>query len=186
MTQAFNIRPPNRVDFVYTYACTHGPGGRLNNRTMSLEMFAYATKGIAHELGMAQELVLMALEKVEPQLNTGWPGEEPAVRMPVSSRLLCDLRERAAGEDEYVLEKQTTSPLVQHGVLATYASQLSQRDAEQAAYSMACHKGPVQSPRVSKTPEWGAYSSPDHRKLARRIVWPFEAGQQKRPTASPF
>ena len=27
----FNTKPPNRVDFVYTYAATNGPGGKRGN-----------------------------------------------------------------------------------------------------------------------------------------------------------
>ena len=27
----FNTKPPNRVDFVYTYAATNGPGGKKGN-----------------------------------------------------------------------------------------------------------------------------------------------------------
>ena len=47
LTKTFNIYPPNRVDFVYTYACVHGPGGSRNNKKLSLEQMAYACKGIA-------------------------------------------------------------------------------------------------------------------------------------------
>lgn len=57
MSPTFNIRPPNRVDFVFTYACVHGPGGHRGKKSMSLEAFAYSTKGIAHELGIAHEEV---------------------------------------------------------------------------------------------------------------------------------
>lgn len=168
-TAAFNTRPPNRVDFVYGYACVHGPGGRPNNKVMSLEMFAYATKGMAHELGCSHEAVLAALEGVEPLLKS--MSEAPP--MPVSSRLLQDLKEKASGEDQYMLEKQLTSPLVRRGVLASYEKSLSKRDAEQAALSLACHHGPPRSPRVRATPEWAAYDSPDlrPRHIARRLVW---------------
>ena len=172
-TAMFNIKPPNRVDFVYTYACVHGPGGYRNNKSMSLEQFAYATKGMAYEMGVEQEYVLAALEGVEPLLHTMAQDQPP---MPVSSRLLNDLRERASGEDQYVLEKLTTSPLVQGGVLATYASKMTARDAEQAALSMQAQRSTwgsgLRSPRVSETPEWAAYSSPDRRRVARRLMWP--------------
>ena len=100
---------------------------------MSLEAFAYSTKGIAHELGMAHAAVLEALEGVEPLLKSMSADEPP---MPVSSRLLLDLREKASGEDQYLLEKASgVSPLVRRGVLATYASGLTKRDAEQALVS---------------------------------------------------
>ena len=68
---------------------------------------------------------------------------------------------------------QVTSPLVRPGVLASYESGLSKRDAEQAALSMACMSGPVRTPRVHATPEWAAYDSPDlrPRHIARRLVW---------------
>ena len=138
---------------------------------MSLEAFAYSSKGIAHELGMAHAAVLEALEGVEPLLKSMSADEPP---MPVSSRLLLDLREKASGEDQYLLEKASgVSPLVRRGVLATYASGLTKRDAEQAALSMECMRGPPRSPRVTETPEWTAYDSPDlrPRHIARRLVW---------------
>lgn len=155
-TAAFNTRPPNRVDFVYTYACVHGPGGRIGNKTMSLEMFAYATKGIAHELGQAHEAVLASLETCEPILK---PMASDVPPMPVSHRVLMDLKERASGEDQYMLEKQATSPLVRRGVLKSYESGLSKRDAEQAAMSMESMPGRPRSARVKGTPEWGACAS---------------------------
>ena len=175
-TPTFNIKPPNRVDFVYTYACVHGPGGYRGNKFMSLEAFAYATRGIAHELGVEHEHVISALEGVEPLLNS----MSDAAPVPVSSRLLTDLRERASGEDQYLAEKQHTSPLVVSGVLATYSSLLSQRDAEQAALSMQSHRGPpTRSPRIGRTPEWSAYASPADRnesRIQRRLVWAVPGG----------
>ena len=193
-TAMFNIRPPNRVDFVYTYACVHGPGGHRNNKLMSLEAFAFATKGVAHETGMAHEAVLAALEDVEPLLHS--MSSDRASPMPVSSRLLIDLHERASGEDEYHVEKQLTSPIVRPGVLASYASRLSRRDAEQAALSMEGLHRMAQSPRSShttkraaalaasaiehnhmrsprqprETPEWTAYSEPSDRNAVRRMM----------------
>lgn len=47
----FNIKPPNRVDYVFTYACTNGQGGGKGNKTMSFEQFLFALKGIAKETG---------------------------------------------------------------------------------------------------------------------------------------
>ena len=69
MSPSFNIYPPNRVDFVYAYACVHGPGGSKGNKHMSLEQFAYATKGIAHETGQPHADVLRHLVSAEPTLT---------------------------------------------------------------------------------------------------------------------
>ena len=167
MSPTFNIRPPNRVDFVFTYACVHGPGGRKGKKDMSLEAFAYSTKGIAHETGRPHEEVLALLERAEPLLN---PTEGPQLRVSdVAKELLVS---KAAGEEEFLKGRQGTSPLVQGGVLATYSSYLSKRDAEQAALSAQSHLGPPsRTPRVKGTPEWGAYDSPDRRRIARRLVW---------------
>ena len=137
MTPAFNIAPPNRVDFVFTYACVHGPGGYRGNKTMSLDAFAYATRGIAHETGKPHEEVLAALEGSEPQLH---PTAEPSA--PVSSHVVNHPAARAAGEDEWLREAQHVSPLVRGGALRSYSSHMTKRDAEQMAYSLACHKGP--------------------------------------------
>ena len=168
MDATFNIRPPNRVDFVYTYACVQGPGGHRNNKTMSLEAFAFASKGVAHETGRPHEEVLRMLADAEPLLNA---TESPGI--PVSSQMRIDLSAKAVGEDEWTQERLGCSPLVQSGVLATYSSYLTKRDAEQAALSAASHHGPPsRTPRVLRTPEWGAYSSPDRRRIARRLAWP--------------
>ena len=113
------VRPPNRVDFVFTYACVHGPGGKKGNKSMSLEALAFASKGIAHETGRPHEEVLESLARSEPLLNA---AEMPGV--PVSVRLQMDLAARAIGEDMWHAERVNQSPLVQGGVLATYASQL--------------------------------------------------------------
>ena len=75
-TPSFNIRPPNRVDFVYTYACVHGPGGYRNNKVMSLEAFAYSTKGIAHELNRPHESVIAALEDCETPEDLAYTSSE--------------------------------------------------------------------------------------------------------------
>jgi len=48
----FNTKPPNRVDYVFTYACTNGEGGCKGNKKMSLPMLHFAVRGICHELGM--------------------------------------------------------------------------------------------------------------------------------------
>ena len=115
-TAEFNTRPPNRVDFVYGYACVHGPGGRVGNKVMSLEAFAYATKGIAHELQTSHEKVIEMLEGVEPLLKSMAEGQPP---MPVSSRLLIDLKEKASGEDQYFVEKQVRAASDAKGEVAT-------------------------------------------------------------------
>jgi len=47
----FNTKPPNRVDFVYTYAATNGPGGKKGNKLLSFEQFEFALEGVAKELG---------------------------------------------------------------------------------------------------------------------------------------
>ena len=155
---SFNIRPPNRVDFVYTYACVHGPGGVPNNKLMSLEAFAFATKGIAHETGMDHEAVIAALEDVEPLLHS----MAAAPPMPVSSRLLIDLQERASGADQYRIEKLQMSPIVRPGVLSSYSSRMSKRDAEQAAHSMEALRKLSASPRsnhVTKRDAVGALAA---------------------------
>lgn len=79
MSPSFNIYPPNRVDFVYGYACVHGPGGFKGNKNMSLDQFAYATKGIAHETGLSHAEVLRRLIAAEPSLN-GSPSPLPSPR----------------------------------------------------------------------------------------------------------
>lgn len=146
----------------------HGPGGKKGNKSMSLEALAFASKGIAHETGRPHEEVLESLARSEPLLNA---AEMPGV--PVSVRLQMDLAARAIGEDMWHADRVNQSPLVQGGVLATYASYLSQRDAEQAQQSKLAHHGPPsRTPRVISTPDWAAYSSPDRRRIARRLAWP--------------
>jgi len=66
MDANFNISPPNRVDFVYTYACVHGPGGHRGNRRMSFAQFAYAVTGVAHETARPLSKVVLALSSAEP------------------------------------------------------------------------------------------------------------------------
>jgi len=66
MDAKFNISPPNRVDFVYTYACVHGPGGHRGNRRMSFAQFAYAVKGVAHETARPLSEVVLAFSSAEP------------------------------------------------------------------------------------------------------------------------
>ena len=176
------VKAPNRVDFVFTYACVHGPGGRKGNKSMSLEAFAFASKGIAHETGRPHEEVMECLMRAEPLLNAAdMPG------IPVSARLQHDRAARAIGEDMWHAERVNQSPLVQGGVLATYASYLSQRDAQQAQQSKLAHHGPPpRSPRVHSTPEWAAYSSPDRRRIARRLAWPAQqAGGLDLPLQTP-
>jgi hypothetical protein len=184
MTKDFNISPPNRVDFVYTYACVHGPGGHRGKKNMSLEAFAYSTKGIAHELGRSHEEVLEALAKAEPLLNAVAAGEHSGKA--VSSMANDLLVSKGVGEDEWVRAKAATSPLVQGGVLATYSSYLSHRDAQQARLSARSHRGPPKSPRIAKTPEWGAYSSPDRRRIARRLAWPAAGLGGAQPLSEPM
>jgi len=58
---------------------------------------------------------------------------------------------------------------VQDGVLASYASQLSTRDAEQLAISLASANGPPRPPAVATTPDWSAYDSPERRRTSRRL-----------------
>jgi hypothetical protein len=136
---------------------------------MSLEAFAYSTKGIAHELGRPHEEVLAALEAAEPRLNSN--TVEP---MSVSARTLLDLKDRASGEDEYILLRQQTSPLFSPGLVASYANPLTRRDAQEAAHSLACMRP---SPRAAPDdaallPEWTANTRPDlQTRIARRLVW---------------
>lgn len=186
--RAFAVKPPNRVDFVFTYACVHGPGGKKGNKSMSLEAFAFASKGIAHETGRPHEEVMECLMRAEPLLNM---SDGPSI--PVSVRIQQELAARAIGEDMWYLERERVSPLVQGGVLATYTSYLSQRDAEQRKQSELAQRAlmiqrgiPIsRSPRVA-TPEWAAYSSPDRRNIARRLAWPAVAQPPAEPMAPPM
>ena len=165
VTPAFNIKPPNRVDFVFTYACVNGPGGFIGNKSMSLEIFAAATKGIAVELGRPHEEIVQAIAAAVPLIN----------QEPISVRVSQTLAARAVGEDEWW--RRPGSPLVKRGALRTYATALSERDAEQAAHSAAAMRvvaqsigyhapphspvrSPLRSPRVAITPEWQARPSP--------------------------
>lgn len=144
---------------------------------MSLEAFAFATKGIAHETGKPHAEVLASLARAEPLLNA---SEQPGI--PVSARLHEDLSAVASGADEWTRGQAHVSPLVQGGVLASYSSYLTKRDAEQAAVSAMAMHGPIpSSPRVSHTPEWAAYSSPDRRRIARRLAWPAARLEGARP-----
>lgn len=115
--------------------------------------------------------MLAALEKSEPLLNATAAGEHSG--RVVSSLASEFMKQKGQGEDEWVRAQSVKSPLVQGGVLATYSSYLSRRDAEQRAESSALAHGPTPlSPRIAATPEWSAYSSPDRRRIARRLAWP--------------
>ena len=51
----FNMKPPNRVDFVFTYACTNGEGGKKGNKVMTYPQFQFALKGIEKEMNKWNE-----------------------------------------------------------------------------------------------------------------------------------
>lgn len=65
----FNLKPPNRVDFVFTYACTNGPGGMKKNKTMSLGQLCYAVGGIAKESGIEAAVVVEKLKSAKPKFD---------------------------------------------------------------------------------------------------------------------
>ena len=69
------IAPPNRVDHVYLYACTRGPGGFKGNKAMSLEQLGFATKGIAHETGLPHADVVYMLSIAWPALSSSATSE---------------------------------------------------------------------------------------------------------------
>ena len=168
LTPTFNIYPSNRVDFVYTYACLHGPSGYRHRKTMSLELLAYAAKGIAYETGVDEESVLAQLEHVEPLLHSMTENVPPK---PVSERILDDLQNMCEGEDQYVKARATTSPLVREGVLRSYQKALTIRDNEQRADSQRRMRSPPhRPPRVKQTPTWQPYAGPQDRdKISRGV-----------------
>ncbi len=151
----------------------HGPGGSKNNKKMSLGQFSYATKGIAHETGRPHREVVEMIMEAQPRISG--TGET------VADLYAEELARRAEGEEQWLRLREPCSPLVRHGVLATYSSALSRRDAEQAAQSAACLKGPLHRQKKASltfTPEWGAYSSPheagspyERGPVARRMVY---------------
>jgi len=66
----FNLKPPNRVDYVFVYACTNGPGGMRGNKSMTLQQLAFACKGIAKETGKQLEEVVDAISNVKVQFDS--------------------------------------------------------------------------------------------------------------------
>lgn len=65
----FNIKPPNRVDFVFTYAATNGPNGKRGNKTLTFEQFLYALRGIGKELDEEEEAVRIKTSIAKPSTN---------------------------------------------------------------------------------------------------------------------
>jgi len=65
----FNTKPPNRIDFVFTYACVNGEGGTKGNKKMTFPQFLYALKGISHELGKDPEEVRQMASTATPSTN---------------------------------------------------------------------------------------------------------------------
>ena len=66
----FNIKPPNRVDFVFTYAAVNGPGGKKGNKLLTFDQFEFSLKGIAHELGLDVGGVRNSAIKAAPSTAT--------------------------------------------------------------------------------------------------------------------
>ena len=65
----FNMKPPNRVDFVFTYACTNGTGGKKGNKVMSYPQFEFALRGIAKETGKGLDIVQSKAAEAKPSTN---------------------------------------------------------------------------------------------------------------------
>ena len=65
----FNTKPPNRVDYVFTYACTNGPEGRRGNKEMSAAQFTFALRGVAKETGWSLDEVEERAKNCSVQLN---------------------------------------------------------------------------------------------------------------------
>ena len=70
----FNMKPPNRVDFVFTYACTNGEGGKKGNKVMSYPQFKFALRGIAKETGKAVDDVEAKAAASKPSTNATEAG----------------------------------------------------------------------------------------------------------------
>ena len=65
----FNTKPPNRVDFVFTYACTNGPGGGKGNKKMEFGQFLVAIDGIGKEIGLSRVECRARAAKATPQAH---------------------------------------------------------------------------------------------------------------------
>lgn len=65
----FNMKPPNRVDFVFTYACTNGEGGKKGNKIMSYPQFKFALRGVAKETGKPIDEVESKAAQAKPSVN---------------------------------------------------------------------------------------------------------------------
>ena len=63
------MKPPNRVDFVFTYACTNGEGGKKGNKVMTYPQFQFALKGIAKETGKELAQVEEKAKAAKPSTN---------------------------------------------------------------------------------------------------------------------
>lgn len=70
----FNMKPPNRVDFVFTYACTNGEGGKKGNKVMSYPQFKFALRGVAKETGKEVEAVEAKAATAKPSTNATEAG----------------------------------------------------------------------------------------------------------------
>jgi hypothetical protein len=65
----FNMKPPNRVDFVFTYACTNGEGGKKGNKVMNFAQFKFALRGVAKETGRDISEVESKAAAAKPSTN---------------------------------------------------------------------------------------------------------------------
>ena len=151
----FNIRPPNRVDFVYAYACVHGPGGYTGNRSMSFEQFAYATKGIAHETGVDHGNVVSLLCKAEPSVSAATPPMPSPRSSPRSSARYC--ASPSAGAEWSVLQARSRP---------TPSAGEERRCSPQGT---GCSVAAVSAAASPALRPWSASDSSDRRRLARLL-----------------
>ena len=62
------------MDFVFTYACTNGEGGKKGNKVMSYPQFKFALRGIAKETGKEVEAVEAKAATAKPSTNATEAG----------------------------------------------------------------------------------------------------------------
>ena len=62
------------MDFVFTYACTNGEGGKKGNKVMSYPQFKFALRGVAKETGKEVEAVEAKAATAKPSTNATEAG----------------------------------------------------------------------------------------------------------------
>ena len=160
MSRDFSIAPPNRVDFVFQYACTRGPGGHRGNKDMSLEQLAFASHGVAHETKQGHEDVMYMLLIAQPSLSA---TSEYGGGLAHNARKVVDAM-RESGKEAWLHSRVPCSPLVRPAVLATYFSQVAERDDRQAAQSAMAIGAVLGNKPARPTAEalpWAPYESPE-------------------------